>query len=207
MSAKNNVGVGEPLYSDRPVVIVRPSGVPDSPFPLLVTDIQSDNCTLEWKAPTWTGGEDLKGYLIEVRIGDSRSGQWMEVQTLDVMDKSVKSIRYKVKNLNEGEEYFFRISAFNNIGYSEPLVLNRAVVPKKKLSPPSPPDGPIIATDCDRNSITIQWDESRDNGGAKLQRYIILCREVNTANWNRVGVVDYTQLYYQINNYIQKRSD
>jgi hypothetical protein len=194
VSAKNNVGVGEPLYSDRPVVIVRPPGAPDSPFPLLVTEIQSDNCTLEWKAPTWTGGEELKGYLLEVRIGDSRSGQWMKVANVDAMTKT-----YKVRNLNEGEEYYFRISAYNDIGVSEPLLLNRAVVPKKKLSPPSAPDGPIIATDCDKTSITIQWDESKDNGGAKIQRYIIFCREVNTANWNRVGVVDYTQLYYQIN--------
>ena len=93
--AKNNIGVSEPLYSDRPVVIVRPPGVPDSPFPLLVTDIQSDNCTLEWKAPTWTGGEDLKGYLLEFRIGDSRSGQW---HTIETVDPNLKS--FKVKNLH-----------------------------------------------------------------------------------------------------------
>jgi len=198
--AKNNIGVSEPLYSDRPIEIVRPPGAPDSPFPLLVTDIQSDNCTLEWKAPTWTGGEDLKGYIIEFRIGDSRSGQWFNVETVDAITKS-----YRVKNLSEGEEYFFRISAFNNIGVSEPLVLNRAVVPKKKLTIPSPPIGPITTIEYEKESLTIQWQPSKDNGGSKIYRYIILCREVNTASWNRIGAVDSETFSYKVDNLTENR--
>ncbi len=193
VSAKNSVGVGEPLYSDRPVVIVRPPGAPDSPFPLLVTDIQSDNCTLEWKAPSWTGGEALKGFVIEMRVGDSKSGQWVQVCSLDAEARN-----YQVQNLSEGEEYYFRISAYNSNGSSTPLVLNRPVVPKKKLTPPTPPTGPITPLTCDKESITVQWGPPKNDGGSPITRYVIFSREVNKPTWNRVGVVDASTFSYQV---------
>ncbi len=193
VSAKNNIGVGEALYTDRPVVISRPPGAPDTPFPLLVSDIQLDNCTLEWKAPTWTGGEELQGYIIEMRIGDSKSGQWIKVCTLDPTSRS-----HTVRELSEGEEYYFRISAFNNIGSSKPLVLNRPVIPKKKLTPPSVPTGPITPLTCDKESITIQWGPPKHDGGSPVTRYVIFSREVNKPNWNRVGVADASSFSYQI---------
>jgi len=192
--AKNSIGLSEPLYSDRPVVISRPPGVPDAPFPLIVSDLQSNSCTLDWKAPTWNGGEEIIGYTIEMRIGESRSGQWTKVYT--TTDSYARS--QQITGLTEGQEYFFRISAFNKNASSEPLTLNRAVVPKRKLTPPSPPTGPITPFAFNKNSITIQWEASKNDGGSKITRYIVLCREVNTSTWKRVGSVDVDTLSYQV---------
>lgn len=89
VSAKNSIGVGDALESDSSVAIRRPAGCPDSPFPLLVTDIQEDNCTLEWKAPVWTGGQDLLGYKIEMKVGDK--GDWKVVS--DVITPDNKTYR------------------------------------------------------------------------------------------------------------------
>jgi titin len=191
--AKNTIGVSDALESDTPVTIKRPAGVPDTPVPLLVSDIQSDNCTLEWKAPSWTGGEELKGYLIEMRVGDSK--EWKKVADAEPYSKN-----YQVKNLSEGNEYYFRISAYNNMGSSKPLELNRPVVPKKKLTAPSAPTGPITPLKCNKDSISIQWGPPKDDGGAPLTRYAIYYRETNKQNWSRSGVVDPETFSYQVEN-------
>ena len=57
--AKNSVGISPALETDQPISIIRPPGIPDTPIPLLVSEIHADGCTLEWNAPTWTGGEEL----------------------------------------------------------------------------------------------------------------------------------------------------
>lgn len=102
--------------------------------------------------------------------------------------------------MNEGEEYYFRISSFNAVGSSKPLELNRPVVPKKQLTAPKAPNGPITALKCDRNSISIQWGPPKDDGGAPITRYVIYSREVNTNTWSRSGVVDAQTFSYQIEN-------
>lgn len=90
VSAKNSIGVSIPLCTDTAVAIRRPNGAPDTPVPLLVSDIGEDNCTLEWKAPSWDGGEDLKGYILEMRVGESKD--WKNVSSSEI-EKSVKSFK------------------------------------------------------------------------------------------------------------------
>ena len=195
VSAKNSMGVGEPLETTEKVTITRPPGEPDTPVPLLVSDIQADNCTLEWKAPSWTGGQELKGYLIEMRIGSDRKQEWVKVSDVEPNERT-----FKVKHMKEGKEHYFRISAYNSIGASKPLELNRPVVPKKQLTRPSPPTGPITPLKCNKDSISIQWGPPKDDGGSPLTRYAIHYREVNTPNWSRSGVVDPETFSCQIEN-------
>jgi predicted phage tail protein len=195
VSARNSIGLGDPLESDGSVAITRPAGCPETPFPLLVTDIQSDCCTLEWKAPSWTGGNDLLGYKIEMKIGDGSKSEWKQVSDIAPNIKT-----YTVQNLEEGSEYYFRISAFNAVGASKPLELNRPVIPKKQVTVPKAPTGPITSLKCNKDSISIQWGPTRDNGGAPVSRYIIYCREVNTNTWTRAGVVDSETFSYQVEN-------
>lgn len=193
--AKNSVGISPALETDQPISIIRPPGIPDTPIPLLVSEIHADGCTLEWNAPTWTGGEELLGYLIEMRIGDPNSSQWTNVCDIQADFKT-----YKVKNLQENREYYFRISAYNKIGTSKPLELNRPVIPKKDSSVPMPPTGPISTLTCNKESICIQWGPPKDDGGSPLKRYIIYSREVNKQNWIRVGITNADNFSYQIEN-------
>lgn len=140
IAAKNNAGLGAYLFNEQPVLISRPGSVPDPPAQLIVSDTQSSNCTLEWKSPAWSGGEELLGYLIEVKA--EKSSQWSKVANLKANFKL-----YKVLTLTENKEYHFRISAVNKIGCSKPCVLNTPVVLKPKvvapkLEPPPPPPPP-----------------------------------------------------------------
>lgn len=79
-------------------------------------------------------------------------------------------------------------------------MLNRPVIPKKKLSAPSPPTGPITSLTCNHDSITIQWGPPKDDGGAPLTRYVIFARELNTQGWSRCGTVDADTFTYQAQN-------
>lgn len=195
VSAKNGVGLGDPLESDTCVSIKRPPGAPDTPVPLLVTEIEADNCTLEWKAPSWTGGEDVQGYLIEAKVGDSPTSEWKKVCDIDA-----SNTKYRAKNLSEGQEYYFRISAYNTKGSSKPLELNRPVVPKKKLTAPSAPTGPITPLTTNKDSITIQWGPPKNNGGSPINRYVLYYREVNKPSWLRVTTVSPDTFSYQVQN-------
>ena len=178
--AKNSVGLSEPLETETAVQIKRSIGIPDTPVPLIVTDIQSDNAVLEWKAPVWTGGENLKGYTLEMKVGEN--GTWTKVADVDATVK-----KYKMKDLNEGSEYYFRISAFNGIGASIPLELNRPVVPKKKTFKPSAPSGPISILKVDKESVTLTWGVPKDDGGSPIYRYTIYYRELNSPSWIKAG--------------------
>ena len=124
------------MYNEQPVLISRPASVPDAPAQLTVSDKQSNSCTLEWKSPAWSGGEELLGYLIETKI--DKSSQWSKVANLKANFKM-----YKVQNLTENKEYYFRISAVNRIGCSKPCALNTPVVLKAKVIIPKLEPPPI----------------------------------------------------------------
>ena len=63
---------------------------------------------MNWSPPTNTGGE-LTGYIIEKRL--STTHKWEKVATVDTA-----VTQYTVENLKEKCEYYFRISAENEVG-------------------------------------------------------------------------------------------
>ena len=50
---------------------------------------------------------------------------WIKVGKIDGVET-----KYCAKDLQEGKEYYFRVSAENEVGISEPLEMDSAVVPK-----------------------------------------------------------------------------
>jgi hypothetical protein len=69
---------------------------------------------VEWGAPDSDGGAPLEGYKVAVR--DAKRQMWMEVGRVD---SDVQKLQ--VKDLAEGKEYFIRIFAKNEVGFSDPL--------------------------------------------------------------------------------------
>ena len=82
------------------------------------------------------------------------------------------------------------MSAFNTKGASVPLELSRPVVPRRQLTAPAKPAGPVQTVETSRDSITIQWGAPKHDGGATLTRYTVYCREYNTQSWSRAGWCD-----------------
>lgn len=78
---------------------------------------------LSWQPPADDGGSPVTQYVIEKR--DAKRTSWTKV---DTVDSEVR--QYLVKNLIEGGQYVFRVTAENKAGRGSPLELERSVSPR-----------------------------------------------------------------------------
>lgn len=78
---------------------------------------------LSWQPPTNTGGSEISAYIIEKR--DAKRNTWTPVDKVTGI-----TLTYAVQKLLEGNQYYFRVSAENDIGTSEPVELREPVLAK-----------------------------------------------------------------------------
>ncbi|KAJ7427986.1 immunoglobulin-like and fibronectin type III domain-containing protein 1 [Willisornis vidua] len=52
---------------------------------------------------------------------------------------------------------------------------------------PQPPSGPLKVIESSTNSITIQWQPPKDDGGKPVQRYIVERQQVGKKEWETLG--------------------
>ncbi|KAK3703484.1 hypothetical protein RRG08_024788 [Elysia crispata] len=55
------------------------------------------------------------------------------------------------------------------------------------LDKPKPPTGPIEASDIDGESLTLTWNPPKDDGGEKVNNYIVEKRKAGTNRWQKVS--------------------
>ncbi|RUS77262.1 hypothetical protein EGW08_014976, partial [Elysia chlorotica] len=55
------------------------------------------------------------------------------------------------------------------------------------LDKPKPPTGPIEASDIDGESLTLTWNPPKDDGGEKINNYIVEKRKAGTNRWQKVS--------------------
>jgi len=124
--AENEVGAGSGGETSKVCLLThaRPPSAPTGPLEMVAVGPQA--LTVEWGAPESDGGAPLEGYKIAVR--DAKRQMWMEVGRVayDVQ-------KLKVQDLVEGSEYFIRIFAQNEVGFSDPLENEE---PFKVIRPP-----------------------------------------------------------------------
>lgn len=123
ISAKNDVGISQPFIVEETVTTkaeVKAKGLPGSPS-VQVTDVTSKSVTLNWSPPINTGGVELTGYIIEKRL--STTHKWEKAATVD---PSVTL--FTVENLKEKCEYYFRVSAENEVGAGEPAASEKVAL-------------------------------------------------------------------------------
>ena len=99
------------------------SDKPGKPNNFQVIQVLKDSVVLSWQPPTNSGGSDITGYTVEKR--DAKRNTWAPVANVDG-----QTTTYAVQKLIEGNEYFFRVSAKNDIGTGEPAEIDRATVAK-----------------------------------------------------------------------------
>jgi hypothetical protein len=83
--------------------------------PLEAIDTTPTAITLQWKPPKDDGGSRIQKYVLEKK--PKGSNKWQRVPVSIAPDETEAT----AKNLDEGQEYEFRVMAVNENGESEPL--------------------------------------------------------------------------------------
>lgn len=88
--------------------------------------VTKSSCTIGWKKPHSDGGSRITGYVVDFLTEENK---WQRVM------RSL-NLRYSTKDLNEGKEYTFRVSAENENGEGTPSEIT--VVAKDDVGEPLP---------------------------------------------------------------------
>jgi len=181
--ARNSVGNSEPFLIDETFTAAKadiPKSLPGMPS-VAVKDVTSRSVTLTWTPPSDTGGVHLLGYIIEKRISSSES--WERVETVE------SSCRiFTVENLKEKSEYYFRVSAENEVGSGEAHMTEKVSL-KTHAQVPSPPTAPLEIHPVGPHALTVEWGAPESDGGAPLEGYKIAVRDARRQMWMEVGRV------------------
>ncbi|XP_072494278.1 immunoglobulin-like and fibronectin type III domain-containing protein 1 [Notamacropus eugenii] len=113
-------GPGEPGPPSDAVFARDPMRPPGPVRDLQVTDTSHSSITLSWTRPDAQDGDDVQGYLVEMRSLDSL--QWSRCHP-----GTVSSTTYTVKGLRSQEAYFLRVTAVNDGGQGQPTTLDTCI--------------------------------------------------------------------------------
>lgn len=103
------------FFSDEPGAPGRPEAV----------DWDKDRVDLKWTPPIRDGGAPIIGYIIEKR--EKGSPKW--IKAAETYGPECKG---RVDNLDEGQEYEFRVKAVNDAGPGAPSDVSKPVTCKSR---------------------------------------------------------------------------
>lgn len=92
-----------------------------------MTNVQSNQVTLSWKSSPYETHKPVDNYIIDKRESWKSSWGFYSRVKADTTTTCVKQLR-------EGQEYFFRVYAENIIGYSTAIETDQGVIPKSPHS-------------------------------------------------------------------------
>lgn len=161
--------------------------------PKVVTAFK-DCINLSWSPPSDTGGTNILGYNLEKR--KKGSNLWGQVNPLDEL---VKGKGCAVKDVVEGMQYEFRVSAVNNSGageFSTPSEFVYARDPKK-------PPGKVIdfkVTDSTYTTLCLSWTKPKDIAGVEdeAKGYFVEIRPAENTDWDRCNSNAITMNFYTV---------
>uniref|UniRef100_A0A8C6UGI2 Myomesin 1a (skelemin) n=1 Tax=Neogobius melanostomus TaxID=47308 RepID=A0A8C6UGI2_9GOBI len=147
--------------------------VPGEPSDVVVTEATKSYVVLAWKPPMQRGNEGVL-YYIEKCI--SGTNTWQRVNT----GMPVKSPRFALFDLAEGNSYSFRVRCCNSAGISEASQPTGAMTVGDMMDLPSAPGVPV-ATRNTSTSVVLHWAGSKEV--KHLAGYYIDCSVVGTSEW------------------------
>uniref|UniRef100_A0A3B3QDV2 Titin n=1 Tax=Paramormyrops kingsleyae TaxID=1676925 RepID=A0A3B3QDV2_9TELE len=114
--AENEFGVGQPVELKN---AVKASEIPLPVGKVTLIDVTKSSVSLAWEKPEHDGGSRITGYLIEMQPkGTDKWGVTTSTKTCDGI----------VSALTAGQEYSFRVIAYNEKGKSDPTPLAAPVI-------------------------------------------------------------------------------
>jgi hypothetical protein len=102
------------------------SDKPSPPRDLKVTEVQREAISVAWEKPEDDGGSPITQYILEKR--DAKKTTWSSAGKAKPTE-----LAQTISKLIEGNEYFIRVIAENEIGQSEPCELKDPVKAKSQF--------------------------------------------------------------------------
>ncbi|XP_061074867.1 immunoglobulin-like and fibronectin type III domain-containing protein 1 [Conger conger] len=154
---------------------------PGPPAAPKVVSAFKDCINLSWVAPTNTGGTNIVGYNLEKR--KKGSNLWSLVNPAE---EPIKEKKHAVKDVIEGMEYEFRVSAINFSGSGEPSVPSDFVYARDPKKPP----GKVIdlkVTDSTYTTLCLSWSKPHEEEGVQdeAKGYFVEIRPAENPEWLR----------------------
>jgi predicted phage tail protein len=113
--------------------------------------------TLAWSAPASNGGSPVTSYNVYF----ATSADFKAAAEIH----NVTGTALAVINLVNGTPYYFRVTAVNKVGESQPS----SVVPANPVTVPGAPAGLTAA--ADNAQVTLKWDTPTSDGGSPVTGY------------------------------------
>ncbi|XP_071381721.1 myomesin-1 isoform X2 [Centroberyx affinis] len=141
--AANMAGVGIPSPpSDTFLCEEWTIAVPGPPHDLQITEVRSSSLVLLWKPPVYQGRDKVNGFYVDIKEADAVEEAWRGVN-----DKATDKTYIKIKALQEGETYVFRVRAQNKAG------VGRASDPTEPTQALTKPGTKEIVVDVDDDGV------------------------------------------------------
>jgi predicted phage tail protein len=177
--AENEAGKSLPLELNEPIIIQRKKRTPEPVSYLRVVEKTVDTVTLRWKSFSVNTYTQAEKFVIEKR--DKNSFEWTKAG-------QTKNETFTVEDLTPNSSYFFRVTAFNEAGQSEPVEITECISLDISNEVPSKPIS-ISVDEITQNSVTLSWISPKNSGAKPITGYkIYKLASINT-HWQEVDHV------------------
>jgi fibronectin type 3 domain-containing protein len=186
------------LSGGEPNFVILNFAFPGPPDPPVNIQTSSDDCcvNLDWDEPLFDGGSNIVGFKIYRKKGSNDYKGVAEIGN---------DTFYSDVGLINGQIYYYKISAFNEIGEGSK---SERIIGIPKTRPGSPENMKAISG---KGFINLSWGEPIENGGTNITGYTIyrgidpgneeLLKTINGTNTshNDTTVVNGVRYYYYVN--------
>ncbi|XP_063072212.1 immunoglobulin-like and fibronectin type III domain-containing protein 1 [Engraulis encrasicolus] len=157
---------------------------PGPPSQPKVVSAFKDCINLSWSPPTNTGGTNILGYNLEKR--KRGSNLWGPVNPVNEPIKAKDAKEYGVKDVVEGIEYEFRVSAINVSGAGEASTPSEFVFARDPKKPPGKVSD-LKVTDSTYTSLSLGWSKPKEEEGVQdeAKGYYVELRPAEETEWTR----------------------
>ncbi|XP_061741426.1 immunoglobulin-like and fibronectin type III domain-containing protein 1 [Nerophis ophidion] len=177
--AENDQGISEMMETDD--IQAGTKAYPGPPTGLKVISAFKDCINLAWSEPSNTGRTNILGYNVEKR--KNGSNLWGLVNP---PEEPIKEKKYAVKDVVEGIEYEFRVSAINISGAGEPSAPSEFVFARDPKKPPGKVTD-LKVTDSTYTTLSLSWTKPKEKEGVQdeAKGYFVELRTADNPEWGR----------------------